>query len=49
MVTDLGILLGAFFGTTVVAYLAGAANTGIAAGVGQIAFTLALVCIIARR
>lgn len=49
MASDLGILLGAFFGTTVVAYLAGAANTGVAAGVGQIAFTLALVFILARR
>jgi hypothetical protein len=49
MATDLGILLGAFFGATVVAYLVGAANTGIAAGVGQIAFVGALVFVLVKR
>lgn len=47
--TDLGILLGSFFGVTAIAYVAGAANTGIAAGFGQIAFTLALVFVLVRR
>ena len=49
MATDLGILLGSFFGVTAIAYLAGAANTGVAAGVGQIAFAIALVFVLARR
>lgn len=49
MAGDLAILLGSFLGATVVAYLAGAANTGIAAGFGQIAFAAALVFILARR
>ena len=49
MVTDLGILLGSFLGVTAIAYLAGAANTGTAAGIGQIAFALALVFVLARR
>ena len=49
MATDLGILSGAFLGTTVVAYLAGAANTGVAATFGQIAFMLALVYVMVRR
>ena len=49
MATDLGIILGSFFGVTVLAYLAGAANTGVAAGIGQIAFALALVFVIVRR
>ena len=49
MVTDLGILIGSFLGVTVIAYLAGAANTGVAAGIGQIAFAAALVFILGRR
>ena len=49
MATDLGILLGSFFGGTAIAYVAGAANTGIAAGIGQIAFALALVFVLTRR
>jgi uncharacterized membrane protein len=49
MVTDLSIILGAFFGVTVIAYLAGAVNTGVAAGIGQVAFALALVFVLARR
>ena len=43
MTRDLGILIGSFLGVTGVAYLAGAANTGVAAGIGQIAFVVALV------
>ena len=49
MATDLGILLGSFFGVTVIAYLAGAANTGVAAGIGQVAFAVALVFVLTRR
>ena len=49
MATDLGIMLGAFFGVTVIASLAGAVNTGVAAGVGQIAFVLALMFVLLRR
>ncbi len=49
MTTDLGILIGSFLGVTVIAYLAGAANTGVAAGIGQIAFVLALVFVLVRR
>ncbi len=47
--TDLGILIGTFLGVTAVAYLAGAANTGTAAGIGQVAFAAALVYVLARR
>ena len=49
MTTDLGILIGSFLGVTAIAYVAGAANTGVAAGVGQIAFALALVFVMVRR
>jgi hypothetical protein len=47
--TDLGILLGSFLGVTGIAYLAGAVNTGVAAGIGQIAFALALVWVLLKR
>lgn len=49
MASDLGILIGSFLGVTALAYLAGAANTGTAAGIGQIAFALALVFVLVRR
>jgi hypothetical protein len=49
MATDLAIMLGAFFGVTLVAALAGAANTGTAMGIGQIAFMLATVFVLVRR
>ncbi len=49
MAGDLGILIGAFLGATVIAYLGGAANTGVAAGFGQLAFTAALVFVLTRR
>ena len=49
MLTDLSIMLGAFFGVTVVAYLAGAVNTGVAAGIGQIAFAAATMFVLTRR
>jgi hypothetical protein len=47
--TDLGILIGSFLGVTAIAHVAGAANTGVAAGIGQIAFAAALVFVLARR
>ena len=49
MATDLGILAGSFLGVTAVAHLAGAVNTGVAAGIGQIAFTAALLFVLLRR
>ena len=49
MATDLGILIGSFLSVTGIAYVAGAANTGTAAGIGQIAFAAALVYVMARR
>lgn len=49
MATDLGIMLGAFFGVSLAASLAGAENTGTAAGIGQVAFALAVVFVLVRR
>jgi hypothetical protein len=43
------LLLALFAVTTAVALLAGAANLGTAMGVGQIAFTIALVWLLLRR
>ena len=42
-------MLGAFLGVTLLAVLAGAANTGTAMGVVQIAFVLATLFVIVRR
>jgi hypothetical protein len=47
--TDLAIMFGAFLGVTVLAALAGAVNTGTAAGIGQIAFVAATVFVLVRR
>ena len=49
MATDLGILIASFLGATVIAYVAGAANTGTAAAIGQIAFAAALVFVLTKR
>lgn len=46
---QIAILVGVFTATTVAAELAGAANLGTAAGIGQIAFTLALTALLLRR
>ena len=43
------LLLAVFGVTTAVAELAGAANLGTAAGIGQIGFMLALVALLLRR
>jgi hypothetical protein len=46
---QLGILAAVFLGTTLIAELAGAANLGVALGVGQIAFAIAAVWLIVWR
>jgi hypothetical protein len=49
MAGDIAIALGAFLGATGLAELAGAANLGVATGVGQLAFVAAAVFAMARR
>ena len=46
---QVGLLALVFAATTVLAELAGAANLGTALGIGQIAFTLALVALLLKR
>jgi hypothetical protein len=46
---QLGILVGAFAVAVLIAELAGAANLGVAFGVGQIAFALAAVWLMVWR
>lgn len=46
---DVAIVLGAFALGTALAELAGAANLGVALGVGQIAFAATLVWVLLRR
>jgi hypothetical protein len=46
---QLGILAAVFLCTTLIAELAGAANLGVALGVGQIAFAIAVVWLIVWR
>ena len=46
---QLALLAGAFAGGALVAELAGAANLGVALGIGQIAFVAALVLLLLRR
>lgn len=48
MKLDIATMVAAFAGGTLVALLFGADNTGIALGVGQIAFTIACVTSILR-
>ena len=43
------LLIGIFAVVTAIAELAGAANLGTAAGIGQIAFAVALVALLLRR
>ena len=45
---DVGILIAVFAVTAAVAELAGAANLGVALGVGQVAFAIALVVVLLR-
>jgi hypothetical protein len=42
------LLVGVFAVATAIAELAGAANLGVALGVGQVAFALALVVVLSR-
>jgi hypothetical protein len=44
-----GLVVAVFAATTAVAAVAGAANHGTAKGVGQIAFTAALLALLLRR
>ncbi len=46
---DLGLLLGAFAGGTLLAELLGAANLGTALAFGQLAFAATLVWVLLRR
>ncbi len=46
---QLGVLAAVFAAATAIAELAGAANLGTALGIGQIAFTLALVALLLKR
>jgi hypothetical protein len=46
---DLGILTAVFGATVAIAELAGAANLGVAIGVGQVAFAIALVGLLLRE
>jgi hypothetical protein len=43
------VLVGVFMLATLVAELAGAANLGVAVGVGQVAFAMALVFLLTTR
>jgi hypothetical protein len=46
MIGQLGILLGAFAGGTALAAILGAANFGVALGVGQLCFAAALAWVL---
>lgn len=48
LLVQIAILAGIFVVTTLIAELAGAANLGVAIGVGQIVFALALVAMLLR-
>jgi hypothetical protein len=45
---DVGVLIAVFAITAAVAELAGAANLGVALGIGQVAFAIALVVVLLR-
>lgn len=49
LATQALVLVAVFAGATLVAELLGAANLGTALGIGQIAFTAALVYLLLRR
>lgn len=49
LAVQLAILAGVFAVAVVVAELAGAANLGVAIGVGQVAFAAAVVVLLSRR
>ena len=46
---DLAVAIGVFAVTAAVAELAGAANLGVALGIGQVAFAIALVLLLLRE
>ena len=48
LAVDLGILVAVFAATVGIAELAGAANLGVAIGVGQVAFAVVLVVLLLR-
>jgi hypothetical protein len=48
LLVQIAVLAGIFVVTTLIAELAGAANLGIAIGIGQIVFALALVAMLLR-
>jgi hypothetical protein len=45
---DVGVLIAVFAVTAAIAELAGAANLGVALGVGQVAFAIALMVVLLR-
>ena len=49
LATQAAILVAVFAGVTAIAELAGAANLGTVMGIGQIAFTAALVALLLKR
>jgi hypothetical protein len=49
LAAQLSLLVAVFLGTTLIAELAGAANLGVAIGVGQIAFAIVTVWLIVWR
>lgn len=48
LVAQVGLLVAVFAVVTLIAELAGAANLGVSLGVGQIAFAIVLVALLAR-
>jgi hypothetical protein len=48
LLTQVALLVAIFVVTTLIADLAGAANLGVAAGIGQVAFAIALVALLLR-
>jgi hypothetical protein len=49
LLADVALLAGAFALGTIVAELAGAASLGVAVGVGQVVFAVALIALLLRR
>jgi hypothetical protein len=49
LLPTLGIALGVFAGVTLISWAAGAANLGVALGIGQVAFALVVVALMVWR
>jgi hypothetical protein len=49
LLPTLGVAVGVFAGVTLIAWAAGAANLGVALGIGQIAFALTVVWLMVWR